>query len=342
MLRPIAILNNLRRYKNVRAASSLEDVFPQHRRGVVLVLLFIDKSSKLRVLLTKRSRSMRSFAGHVAFPGGKADNKSETFEQIARREAEEEIGLPQDNTLLKEKYGLGIENINDRMPCYLSQTLLSVKPFICFLYNNDNYKERYNIPLDVQKCFGKLNPGETSSVFSIPLLDPVSTSRTIGHIFSKDHYHPEFIEKKRYLVNWAGLKWDVKHFHYLTENSNEVEWLEKVEDLSSDNEIVDNITHKKVKIRDVWGLTARIIYDIGYIGSGFSNNIEDEIGNTLPIEEISDFKETGNEDIIKALVKSGKSMNQKHRNDWEKSIIGNKTGYMFQDIISEMYTKRYV
>ncbi|CAI4657402.1 CRL_G0038580.mRNA.1.CDS.1 [Saccharomyces cerevisiae] len=48
---------------------------------------------ELRVLLTKRSRTLRSFSGDVSFPGGKADYFQETFESVARREAEEEIGL---------------------------------------------------------------------------------------------------------------------------------------------------------------------------------------------------------------------------------------------------------
>jgi len=45
------------------------------------------------LILTRRSRIMRSHAGEVAFPGGKIDPRDKNLIETALRECEEEIGL---------------------------------------------------------------------------------------------------------------------------------------------------------------------------------------------------------------------------------------------------------
>ena len=122
-LKPSQLLDNLRRFRYPQKFT-LNSIWPANRRAAVLVLLFIGKKGELRVLLTKRSRNLRSFSGHVALPGGKADNIRETFEKVARREAEEEIGLPQDPQVLEQEYGMKLEVVTTELPCYLSQTCL--------------------------------------------------------------------------------------------------------------------------------------------------------------------------------------------------------------------------
>lgn len=44
----------------------------------MLVLLYADAWGDLRVVITMRAASLRSFSGHAALPGGKADSKEET------------------------------------------------------------------------------------------------------------------------------------------------------------------------------------------------------------------------------------------------------------------------
>jgi coenzyme A diphosphatase NUDT7 len=46
--------------------------FPSHKTAAVLVLLFM-RDGHLRVLLTTRSKHLRSHPGEVALPGGKTD-----------------------------------------------------------------------------------------------------------------------------------------------------------------------------------------------------------------------------------------------------------------------------
>ena len=56
----------------------LWDRLPVSRRAAVLLLLYADKKGDLRVVITMRATTMRSFSGHAALPGGKADSKEET------------------------------------------------------------------------------------------------------------------------------------------------------------------------------------------------------------------------------------------------------------------------
>src|SRR5690606_16471390 len=62
------------------------------REAAVLVPV-TEGGSEARVILTRRSASMRQHSGQVAFPGGSIDPEDGSAEIAAMREAEEEIGL---------------------------------------------------------------------------------------------------------------------------------------------------------------------------------------------------------------------------------------------------------
>jgi mutator protein MutT len=62
------------------------------RQSAVLVALADDDSGDAGVLLTRRSRHLRSHSGEMSFPGGRID-AGESAEQAALREAYEEVGL---------------------------------------------------------------------------------------------------------------------------------------------------------------------------------------------------------------------------------------------------------
>jgi len=61
-------------------------------RGAVLILLF-EREGSLRVLITTRSKNLRSHPGQTALPGGKYDETDESLVATAYREAFEEIAL---------------------------------------------------------------------------------------------------------------------------------------------------------------------------------------------------------------------------------------------------------
>jgi len=66
---------------------------PTAKVAAVLVLLY-ERAGELRVLLTTRSKALRSHPGQTAFPGGKFDDADLNFVQTAYREANEEVSLP--------------------------------------------------------------------------------------------------------------------------------------------------------------------------------------------------------------------------------------------------------
>ncbi len=92
-----ARLNPMESYQSAarRAENELNPDWPRptgpFRPAAVLVPL-VERPEGLSVLLTRRSESLRSHSGQIAFPGGRAD-PGETPWETALREAQEEIGL---------------------------------------------------------------------------------------------------------------------------------------------------------------------------------------------------------------------------------------------------------
>ncbi|KAL1706364.1 NUDIX hydrolase domain-like protein [Schizophyllum commune] len=69
---------------------------PRERCAAVLIALFVGRKGDLYVLLSRRSSTLRTYAGDTSLPGGKVEVTDRSFEDTARREAYEEIGLPPD------------------------------------------------------------------------------------------------------------------------------------------------------------------------------------------------------------------------------------------------------
>ena len=51
---------------------------PLSRRAAVLILLFADRKGDLRVVLTMRASTLKSYSGQAALPGGKAEASDKT------------------------------------------------------------------------------------------------------------------------------------------------------------------------------------------------------------------------------------------------------------------------
>ncbi|KAI5861807.1 hypothetical protein GGS23DRAFT_598209 [Durotheca rogersii] len=94
------------------------DRLPVSRRAAVLILLFADRRGDLRVVITMRAASLRSFS-----------------DQIARREAWEEIGLPADDARLPRPFR--IEPLCS-LPCSLAKTELAVRPCVALLRSDED------------------------------------------------------------------------------------------------------------------------------------------------------------------------------------------------------------
>jgi len=306
-LSTLELISNIKRFV-VPKVYPIPTIWPSHRRSAVMIILFVGNYGELRVLLTKRSRQLNNFSGHVSLPGGKADNDNETEVEVARRECFEEIGLPYDEDLSRQ--GLKLEYLN-MMPCYLSRTFLSVRPVVCFLQDRVKPSEQIkNLKL-------LLNPGETSSIFSIPLLDLID-----------QHEKREYLKKSVHTYNWGHLKWPLKHFYYPTKSDHEVTWLEDIIDLSSDDDdfLDDMEEHNQGKdIKDLWGLTAQMLYDLANIAVNNANS-----------------NYVGNENLIYALTEFGGQMSERKRTEWESGMIVNDRNKNYEQVIPKHIFKHIV
>ncbi|XP_062181213.1 nudix hydrolase 15, mitochondrial-like isoform X1 [Phragmites australis] len=137
---------------SVGAPAAAADAVPARRNpasskvhAAVLVCLFEDPHSGLRVLLTKRASSLNSHSGEVSLPGGKVEEGDADVKATALREAEEEIGL--DPALV---------SIVTVLEPFLSKNGLNVVPVIGMVSDKALFK-----PV--------LNKAEVEDIFDAPL-----------------------------------------------------------------------------------------------------------------------------------------------------------------------------
>ncbi|KAH3688365.1 hypothetical protein WICPIJ_000652 [Wickerhamomyces pijperi] len=320
------LLQNIRKY-TLSSKHPINSIWPPHRRSAVMIILFYGNRGELRVLLTKRSRNLRAFSGHVSLPGGKADDMIESPLEVARRECFEEIGLPLDDKELTEQ-GLKLEVLNT-LPCYLSRTFLSVKPVVCFLRDLQDEAAKIN------SIKFNLNPGETSSIFSVPLLDLLYDKKRNEHL-PKDYRH-EFIKRTNVKYSWGLIPWPLKHYFYPNVNEHEILWLDEVVDLSSDEDLTFSNSETSLKegnvnklkdidgIKDVWGLTAQIIHDLALISI--------DKAETATI---------GNDNLIYGLTELGGQMLQRKRSEWESGMIDGENRFDYSQVIPRYYFTKLV
>ncbi|KIM40589.1 hypothetical protein M413DRAFT_28396 [Hebeloma cylindrosporum] len=159
----------------------------QSRLAAVLVLLY-EENGELRVLLTTRSKDLRTHAGQTALPGGKKDASDANLTFTAYREAHEEVALPLDCPSI---YTLG------PLDPFISLHKLLVTPIIAFLSNPEIISSL------------RASQGEVSHIFSHPLeaiLDPsIAKHEPLVEIGSEDWpYESEVYNTSDSVVQMLG------------------------------------------------------------------------------------------------------------------------------------------
>ena len=159
-------LSPLESYRAVEPASA------DHAPAAVLVPL-IERPEGLSLLLTLRTLHLRSHAGQVALPGGRAD-PGETPWQTALREAEEEVGL---DPALVEVAGLS-EPFWTRTGYVITPVVGFVSPHLSLTLNHDEVAEAFEVPFaflmdaaNHQNTLREFPDGVTRQVWSMPYQD---------------------------------------------------------------------------------------------------------------------------------------------------------------------------
>ncbi|KAJ5781048.1 hypothetical protein N7457_006208 [Penicillium paradoxum] len=151
------------RLRNYIPPPTTYDSVPLNRRAAVLILLFADAKGDLRVVVTIRAKTLSSYAGDAALPGGKAE-LTETAFQTARREASEEIGLADINQKLPAPFS--VEHLCE-LPANLARTELVVRPCVALLHG---YDPRSGLTADPEvSLIPILDAREVEAVFTAPL-----------------------------------------------------------------------------------------------------------------------------------------------------------------------------
>ena len=279
----------------------------------MLILLYPDRFGDLRVVITMRAASLRSFSGHAALPGGKADSKEETpckgpfflsfflsfflffppslktlwrpgektdsdwdADKIARREASEEIGLPEDDYGLPKPFR--IEQLCT-LPPSLARTHLVVTPTVAFLHadrresssagtSDDTAAEA---PLVEDSIIPRLDAREVAAVFSAPFYNflkaddlPAAPGQTL----------PEGRWYDGSWLSWKDQPWRVHNF-YVPVNNQRVS-RPRPRRGSAQSELADQLEEEREKEGrfKVWGMTARVLVDAARVAYGEEPEME--------------------------------------------------------------------
>lgn len=134
------------RVARLRDPGSVEQL--QLRNAAVLIAV-VERAGQACMIMTQRTRNLRSHSGQVAFPGGQIDAEDESVVAAALRETHEEIGVE------REAF-----EVIGRMPDYVTATGYQIAPVLAVASPGIRYQ---------------INPDEVAAAFEVPLgflMDP--------------------------------------------------------------------------------------------------------------------------------------------------------------------------
>ncbi|KAJ5886868.1 uncharacterized protein N7473_009542 [Penicillium subrubescens] len=265
---------------------------PLSRRAAVLILLYADLQGDLRVVITIRAKTLSSYAGEAALPGGKADTLSETAFQTARREACEEIGLPDINQPLPPPFS--VEHLCE-LPANLAKTELVVRPCVALLHSFDPVTGANADP--ETELIPRLDAREVAAVFTarfddfLRLVNCEGRGREIGIG----------------VLGVCGIKVNGGVMHQFFVHSTNHAIKPHSPNNKAQNAAVDKLTHQEetgqVQHYRVFGMTARIIVDAARVAFArepeFEHNShfgdEEMINNLRRLGRLSQVRRPGDE-----------------------------------------------
>lgn len=242
-----------------------------------------------------RASTLTSYSGQAALPGGKAEEGETAFE-TARREAEEEIGLPADNAKLPAPFR--VEHLCE-VPTNLAKTELVVRPCVGFLHS---YDETSGKDASVaESLIPRLDVHEVAAVFSAPFKnflqaeDDPSQKNLPGK--PSDWYEGQW-------TDWHQVRWRMHNF-FVPVTNQAVSKPKRTEGQKVAADHLDSLDRYRV-----FGMTARILVDVARVAydqePSFEHNShfgdEDMIVRLRKLGRLGELKRPGDEltkDVLK-------------------------------------------
>ena len=272
---------------------------------------------------------MSSYAGQVSLPGGKADTLTESPFETARREAQEEIGLPADHL----SFPYRVEHLCE-LPSHLAVTELGVRPCVAFLHTDGSINangsslasarsnpDSSNKPGDAGAVTGEslipnLNATEVAAVFSCPFHRFISSRTEQTQTESPIKYRGQWNK-------WNGVEWRMHNFFIPKTHLGITKHKEDDKSaIESDKTSIEEHSYK------VWGLTARILIDSARIA--YDEDPEFEFMSGI-----------GEEAMLKRLWDRGRLKSERQQGDTMKreSVEKERKQVMKEDESYEKDTK---
>lgn len=144
-------LSDLHSQDDIKVGHSDFDLNPEARAllnpnktpAAVLVPL-VNRDNHLQVLLTQRTKELRSHAGQISFPGGRVDLQDRSAVDTALRETEEEIGLDRKHV---EVLGL-LEPYHTITGYWVTPVVAVVEPTFDLKLQETEVAEAFEVPLE--------------------------------------------------------------------------------------------------------------------------------------------------------------------------------------------------
>ncbi|WWC86833.1 uncharacterized protein L201_001712 [Kwoniella dendrophila CBS 6074] len=192
---------------------------PRQPSESAILIPLMNIRNKPHILLEVRGKGLRTHAGEVSFPGGKADKTDESLIHTALREAQEELAIPPSHVeilgMLEPQYSLGNKS--------------RVWPFVGFIHSDPQPFPSIpqNLPsLPLTSIIP--NPEEVSNIVTLPLSSLNNKSEDLSmHYFRLDLNKPYYrINCKDYLLNKQNNDNEPKRIIGIEENGESSESLE--------------------------------------------------------------------------------------------------------------------
>lgn len=173
--------NILKCIKSMQSAPQVKLSQKQYEKEAAVLIPLCLHNSELSLLYTVRSAKLRNHVRQVSFPGGLRDSSSESWENCALRETEEEIGIPKDQI---EIWGTGRMIIPARPP--------AIMPIVGFV-------NQFDFPSL------KLNSDEVETCFTVTLKDLCSHEYKRYTQFRGGYCVPSFVGAEKRIWGITGL-----------------------------------------------------------------------------------------------------------------------------------------